>query len=77
MFLITELTQGTMGNGIREEASFPHSLSFPPYLIFPSASFPSFKHPSIRLASSARAANSSTEQEKERERERTDRGRKV
>lgn len=40
------------------------------YLIFPSASFPSFTRPSICLASSAQAANSSTEQKKKGGRER-------
>lgn len=51
---------------------FPFFLLFASYLIFSSASLPSFRHPSIRLTSSARAANSSTEQE----RERGDRGRR-
>lgn len=42
MFLITELTQGTMGNGIREEASFPLSLLtlFSPLLAFPQSGTP-------------------------------------
>ena len=45
------------------------SASLPSYLIFSSASFPSLRHPSIRLTSSARAAKSSTEQETQGKRE--------
>ncbi len=49
MFLITELTQGTMGNGIREEASFPLSLLtlFSPLLAFPHSGTPPSASPPL------------------------------
>lgn len=49
MFLITELTQGTMGNGIREEASFPLLLLtlFFPLLAFPHSGTPPSASPPL------------------------------
>lgn len=49
MFLITELTQGTMGNGTREEASLPLSLLtlFFPLLAFPHSGTPPSASPPL------------------------------
>lgn len=73
MFLITELTQGMMGNGIREEASFPLSLLtlFSPLLAFPHSGTPPSASPPLHRLPTPPLSR------RERKREERDRGRKV